>query len=502
MKVLSKRFGSYLLRKVIQPVFLPLRKCQMKRLCLLFCLTCFDAQAEDTTCALAPDLPFLDATHWYGLYYQDSKIGHAVTETSRHEASAGDVISHRFEMTFKLEQSEETIAQIRNFRGTPPHGLIDGSYQTADRRIDYRAGDGNLHLIENGDIRIWEGIMRTLCDEEDIALYRFLENNPNIGDQIETADFDVENQALLDSTHTLESISTRRLFGADHLFQTLISASDNDVFSYKATSQYRNGEGINFFLGPIELRIETEAIARQPNTGVNLFAEFEKPLNRPLSNLEQISDLVLKVHVADPAITIDEVVEDGFLQRVEYLDDKTAIIRLGDYETPESDGDIEAFLKPTSLHPSDDPRLHALAEEIRATLPDTADKRALVGGLLSFVSSYIETVPESPYAYNTTSVFDILENRTGDCTEHSQLFITLARAMGIPARDATGYVYTGDDGAPSLGGHAWVEAYIDGRWIGLDPTWGEFELNRSHVQTKNDFVLGLSFEVLDIAYRS
>jgi hypothetical protein len=474
----------------------------MKRLCLLLCLIGLPAQAEETVCRLSPELPLLEATHWYGLYYEDTKIGHASTATIREKIGFGEVISHRFEMTFKLEQSEETIAQIRNFEKWPPHRLIGGSYQTADRQIDYELVGDKLHLIENGDVRIWEGIARTLCDEEDIALYHFLEQNPDIGDQIVTTDFDVEHQALLDSIHTLDEISTRKILGADHLFQKLTSASDNDVFSYKATSQYRNGEGINFFLGPIELRIETEAIARQPNTGVNLFAEFEKPLNQPLSNLEQISDLELKVHVADPAITIDEVIEDGFLQRIEYLDDKTAIIRIGDYEAPATEGNIDELLKPTSAHPSDDPRLHALAEEIRAEVPESAEERVLVGALLSFVADYIETVPESPYAYNTTSVFDILENRTGDCTEHSQLFITLARTMGIPARDATGYVYSGDDSAPSLGGHAWVEVYVEGRWIGLDPTWREFELNRSHVQTKNDFVLGLSFEVLDIAYQS
>ncbi len=474
----------------------------MKRLCLLLCIIGASAQAEEADCLLPPDHPAINATHWYGLYYEDTKIGHAVTMTGRQEAGAEEVISHRFEMTFKLEQTEETIAQIRNFEISSPHRLIDGSYRTADRQIDYEAKDDDLHLIENGDLRVWEDISRTLCDEEDIVLYRFLETLPEIGDQIVTFDFDVEHQALLDSTHTLEAISTRKILGADHVFQTLLSASENDVFSYKATSQYRNGEGINFFLGPIELRVETEAIARQPNTGVDLFAEFEKPLNRPLTNLEGITDLTLKVHVADPAISIDEVVQDSYLQRVDYVDDKTAILRLGDYEAPAESGDIQEFLKPTSVHPADDPRLHALAEEIRASVPENTDNQALADALLSFVAGYIENIPESPYAYNTTSVFDILDNRTGDCTEHSQLFITLARAMGIPARDATGYIYGGDDNAPSLGGHAWVEVFIDGQWIGLDPTWGEHILNRSHVQTKNDFVLGLSFEVVDIVYQS
>lgn len=473
----------------------------MKRLSLLFCMIgATVAHAEESSCQLSVDHPLLGVMHWYGLYYEDTKIGHAMTTIDLKQDD--DLISHRFEMTFKLEQTEETIAQVRNFEARPPHRLVDGRYQTADRLIDYRIEGPALQLLENGTNRLWQGVERTLCDEEDIALHQFLDDAPAIGDEITTVDFDVEHQAMLEATHSLEAISTRKILGADHLFHTLESSSVNDVFSYKATSRYRNGEGINFFLGPIELRVETEAIARQPNTGVDLFAEFEKPLNRSLAELSLIEHLTLKVHVSDPAVRIAEVVEDNFLQRVDYLDDRTAIVTIGDFEAPLDDHNVEDFLKPTSAHPSDHPRLSALAEEVRTMASDPNDDRALAEALLYFVADYIENVPESPYAYNTTSVFDILDNRTGDCTEHSQLFITLARALGLPARDATGYVYSGDNSAPSLGGHAWVEAFIDGRWVGLDPTWAELDLNRSHVQTKNDFVLGLSFEVMEIGYRS
>lgn len=472
----------------------------MKHLSLLLCLIGTVAQAEEVPCQLSPDHPLIGTTFWYGLYYQDTKIGHATAMTDLRDGDAQ--IFHRFEMTFKLEQTEETIAQTRNFDLAPPHRLIDGRYQTADRLIEYQTEGPDLHLNENGNSRIWQGVERTLCDEEDIAIYQFLDRRPAIGDQTVTVDFDVEHQVMLETSHVVDAISTRKILGADHLFQTLKSASDNEVFSYNATARYRNGEGINFFLGPIELRVETEAIALQPNTGVDLFAEFEKPLNRSLENLASIDDLTLKVHVEDPAITIEDVVEDRFLQRVEYLDAKTAMVTIGDFAAPSDDHNIETFLKPTSAHPSDHPRLKALAEEVRDLAGDPDDDRVLAETLLHFVAGYIENVPESPYAYNTTSVFDILDNRTGDCTEHSQLFITLARALDLPARDATGYVYSGDDRSPSLGGHAWVEAFVDGKWIGLDPTWEEFDLNRSHIQTKNDFVLGLSFEVVEIGYRS
>ncbi|MGI9498960.1 MAG: transglutaminase-like domain-containing protein [Geminicoccaceae bacterium] len=463
------------------------------------------ATAGGSSCMVAADHPLLGETRWYGLYYEDGKIGHAVTTMAleRQGMDAADVpmIAQRFSMTFKLEQAEETIEQIRRFDASPPHRLRNGAYRSADRHITYERKDDDLHLHEDGVTRIWQDVDRDLCDEEDMAVHRFLDTAPEIGDRIETGDFDVEHQVLMTATHELEEVSTRKIFGAEHVFQTLRTASSSEIFSYTARTRYRNGEAVNLFLGPIELRTETEAIAHRPNQGVDLFAEFEKPLNRPLSRLAAIRTLTLKASVDDPTVTIDEVVSDRYWQRVEYLDDKTAIISIGGHPAPPDNNGDTTFLRPTSSHPADHPRVKALVDEIKASIGQHADGRALAKAILDFVAGYIENVPESPYAYHTTSVFDVLDNRTGDCTEHSQLFVTLARAAGLPAREVSGFVYGGDDRTPSLGGHAWVEVLIDGQWIGMDPTWEEVELNRSHVQTRNTLVPSLAFEVVDITYR-
>lgn len=463
------------------------------------------AWAADPTCTVSSDHPLIGAKRWYGLYYEDSKIGHAMTAMDLDMSGVGDgkegVIVQQFSMTYKLEKAEETIEQTRRFGARSPHRLLDGIYRSADRHITYEQRDDDLHLFENGMIRIWQDVDRDLCDEEDIAIYRFLERELEIGATLETEDFDVENQVMTAGVHDLEKVSTRRILGADHLFQTLRTTSTSDVFSYKARTRFQNGEAVNLFLGPIELRAETEAIAHQPNQGVDLFAEFEKPLNRPLSQLSNIETLTLKASIDDPVVTIDEMVRDGFGQRVDYLDDKTAVIRIARQPAPREDIDAAAFLRPTSSHPADHPRVKALVDEIRAQLGPNVDDHGLAGAILDFVAGYIENVPESPYAYHTTSVFDILDNRTGDCTEHSQLFVTLARAAGLPAREVSGFVYGGNDQTPSLGGHAWVEVLIDDQWIGMDPTWEEIELNRSHIQTQNALVPSLAFEVIDIVYR-
>lgn len=464
-----------------------------------------DAAAEDLACSINADHPLIGEPRWYGLYYEDGKIGHAMTAMTLEPSTSGEAgtgaIAQRFSMTFKLERTEETIEQVKRFDAHPPHRLMSGIFSSADRQISFEARADGLHLHEAEVTRIWPDLDRDLCDEEDMAVHRFLKSDPEIGARIETSDFDVENQVMMAATHDLEAVSTRRILGAEHHFQTLKTSSSSDVFSYTARARFQNGEAVNLFLGPIELRAETEAIAQQPNQGVDLFAEFEKPLNRPLKDLDAIETLTLRASVDGQGVTIEDVVTDSPLQDVDYLDDKTAIIRIGtDPETLEQD-EPQKYLRPTSSHPADHPRLKALIDGILASLDQGADAWAKAETILTFVGNYIETVPESPYAYHTTSVFDILDNRTGDCTEHSQLFVTLARAAGLPAREVSGFVYGGDDRAPSLGGHAWVEVMIDDRWIGMDPTWQETELNRSHVQTRNILVPNLTFEVVDIAYR-
>ena len=414
------------------------------------------AFAADHACVVAADHPLIGETRWYGLYYEGDKIGHAMTAMTLEEQADQPTITQRFSMTFQLERSEETIKQIRRFAVNPPHRLLDGAFESADREIAYQQEGDDLHLREDGLTRIWTDVDRDLCDEEDVAIHSFLQTDPPIGARLETTDFDVEHQVLMSATHDLEDVSSRKVLGADHIFQTLRTASSSGVFSYSARTRFQNGEAVNLFLGPIELRAETEAIAHQPNQGVDLFAEFEKPLNQPLARLSAIEALTLKAHIDDATVTIDEVISDGFGQRVEYIDDKTAIIRIADQPAPLEDVEDTAYLRPTSSHHADHPRLQAMIRAVKAPLGSDVDDHELATSILEFVAEYIESVPESPYAYHTTSVFDVLDNRTGDCTEHSQLFVTLARAAGLPAREVSGFVYGGDDSSPSLGGHAWV----------------------------------------------
>lgn len=74
----------------------------------------------------------------------------------------------------------------------------------------------------------------------------------------------------------------------------------------------------------------------------------------------------------------------------------------------------------------------------------------------------------------------VLENKNSAvCLEFTDLFVTLARAAGIPAREVNGFAYTQNDIERPLSLvndvlHAWPEYYDKQRktWIMVDPTWG------------------------------
>lgn len=87
---------------------------------------------------------------------------------------------------------------------------------------------------------------------------------------------------------------------------------------------------------------------------------------------------------------------------------------------------------------------------------------------------------EYKYQQNSTTLattpFDVYVNRRGVCQDFANLFICMARMLGIPARYVCGYIYTGpknENKIQSEASHAWVELYLpEIGWKGFDPTNG------------------------------
>ena len=75
------------------------------------------------------------------------------------------------------------------------------------------------------------------------------------------------------------------------------------------------------------------------------------------------------------------------------------------------------------------------------------------------------------------SSLTVLHSLSGDCTEHTVLFIALARAAGIPARICSGIVFAKD----AFYYHFWPEVYV-GQWVQMDPTLDQVIADANHIQ--------------------
>ena len=80
------------------------------------------------------------------------------------------------------------------------------------------------------------------------------------------------------------------------------------------------------------------------------------------------------------------------------------------------------------------------------------------------------------------SALETLRSLRGDCNEHTTLFTALARSLGIPTRPVAGIVYSEtifEEGAFYY--HAWPEVWLGDRWVPVDPTFGQFPADATHL---------------------
>jgi len=81
----------------------------------------------------------------------------------------------------------------------------------------------------------------------------------------------------------------------------------------------------------------------------------------------------------------------------------------------------------------------------------------------------------------------VLRNREGVCDELTNLFIAMARSLGIPAKFVSGIAYTNSPlFEEEWGPHGWAEIYFPGYgWIPFDVTYGEFGfIDPGHIKSK------------------
>lgn len=118
------------------------------------------------------------------------------------------------------------------------------------------------------------------------------------------------------------------------------------------------------------------------------------------------------------------------------------------------------FLQPTSMTLCS-PEMLAFAHEY-VKYQTHVELQALATAVLQ----YIPYCPKATEVHTPATEVFRAHQQGGVCQDHSHVFIAMCRALGIPARYVSGYLY-----APEmihLASHAWAEVYLDQTWYCFD----------------------------------
>ena len=419
---------------------------------------------------------------WYGIYAMDQKLGYyhivaGLSEDGEHYVVSEDML---VVSTFAGELSEDRSKL--EVRYSLEDGLIDssdaeesGGGERLVIKVE-RQGD-QLKLTTNSggrpESRLIEMSETTLSEE-----MRFVEwmKQARPGEKFESVSLDWSKEPVdTPQTFTFKSKESGSLNGVMtelyNLQEESFELTEEGQFDQKGVPVWQKTGGL------FEIKREPQEVATSlGETPVEILAKTTVKSDVELGD-PPLYELVL--HASGLGTY---KFPEATYQRVSYLPDGEARIEItppkGDPE-PSELGDREKYLKAN-------PTLQANSPEIRRLVASLGlrglSERKKVEKLTRWVYYNLEKASN----VNASTSLSVLKNRAGDCTEHTILLTTMLRAAGIPARELSGLVYTNDD-LQVFGYHAWVEVYVDGGWMAVDPTFNQVPADAGHIlQSRED----------------
>jgi transglutaminase-like putative cysteine protease len=157
----------------------------------------------------------------------------------------------------------------------------------------------------------------------------------------------------------------------------------------------------------------------------------------------------------------------------------------GPLDGPPAAGEVgEEYRKPNALVDSDDVRVRNLASRVTRGMIDPWEKASAINKWVH------QNVRDKNFKVAFAGAGEVARNLRGDCTEHSVLAAAMCRAVGVPSRVVVGLIYV--DRLDGFGYHMWVEAFVNDRWVALDPTWDETTVDAVHIKLSDTSLDGVA----------
>lgn len=167
-------------------------------------------------------------------------------------------------------------------------------------------------------------------------------------------------------------------------------------------------------------------------------------------------NIIHMLYVDRPVTTLTVCVQGRIL-----TENRAGLVSGAPHEPP-----VLAFARPTALTAPEE-SLRALAAEVGgagAPLDRLHRLNALIHDRLGFDVDTTQADTTAAQAYAAGH---------GVCQDFAHIFITAARAMGMPARYVSGHLFRRDGAERQEAAHAWAEAHVaELGWVAFDPTNG------------------------------
>ena len=164
------------------------------------------------------------------------------------------------------------------------------------------------------------------------------------------------------------------------------------------------------------------------------------------------------------------------------------VVETVDTEGRQDDGPLSplAYLAPTQLTAPND-ELRAFAHD---ALHSISDPRARAQALTEAVFGAVRYKSGISDVQDSAAI--AFRSGVGVCQDQAHVYIASARAVGIPARYVSGYIYTGDP--HDAASHAWVDV-----WLGPEIGWQSMDVTHKRPAVHTYCRLAVGRDYLDAA---
>jgi len=270
-----------------------------------------------------------------------------------------------------------------------------------------------------------------------------------------------------------------------------IKTSDNNEITVLVPSSFGN---ISFSsLNPknsIPLNNQTQIFFNNPNQKIFLiFGNYQlfdfnfKYFLQNSSNQPQILEITIPPETDNQKIVYKEMSPQPLNIRIDGDGNWLAQYKLTGNQELEINVSGQAKIIPNNINSSINENDY-LKEQNFWPINDPSIKQ-IVNSLKTIKDIYNYTVNTLNYNYDSINASKrkgalntLLSPNTSICTDFTDLFVTLARAKGIPAREVEGFAYTNNSKIKPINAnadilHAWPQYYDQDKqaWISIDPTW-------------------------------